>query len=66
MGYDLELTSDIFLFCIEAQYVDGDFENHYSTKLEAGTEVYLVEERRDILVVRLGDKYYRYPAWIEG
>lgn len=62
----LELTPDVLLCQIEAQYVDGDFKNYDSTKLEVGTEVYLVEERRDILVVKLGETYYRYLAWVEG
>ena len=63
---ELELTPSVLLFQIEAQYVDGDFENYVSTKLEVGTEVYLVEERSDLLLVSLDDKYYRYLAWIEG
>ena len=63
---ELKLTPDVLLFEIEAKYVDGNFKNYDATKLEVGTEVYLVEERRDILVAKLGDTYYRYLAWIEG
>lgn len=62
----LELTPDVLLCQIEAQYVDGKFKNYDSTKLEVGTEVYLVEERSDILVVKIGEIYYRYLAWVEG
>lgn len=64
---DLSLTKDEKIGEIKAKIEkDSKFENDMSNTLPAGTEIFSVKEREDILIVESDGKTLKYYAMVEG
>lgn len=63
---ELSLTKDDILGKVKSTGVKKHFTNWAATKLEVNTEVYSEVQRKDILLVKIGDELIPYLKYVEG
>jgi hypothetical protein len=63
---ELSLNVDVLLGTIKNTGVKKNFKDWDATILDIGTEIYKAENRNDIVLVKVGERYLPYLRYVEG